>query len=101
MIYLQMPAGANLTENTEYTITVPAGVVKDVTGNVNNIYSLYKFTTLSGTNCYNNYADKWPSTRTFPASMYDKNVNDTVKPTFVSMWPPEGATDVPAAASTS
>jgi hypothetical protein len=35
MIFFTMPVGANLTENTLYTISIPAGMVKDAAGNLN------------------------------------------------------------------
>ena len=100
MIYLMMPKGMNYTENTEYKITIPPGIMKDASGNTNNVsHSSYKFKTISGKNSYAGYStEAKPATAeaAFPMSAFRKlvTVNDTVKPTLVSSWPPAGASDV-------
>merc|ERR1719424_2017278 len=99
MIFFTMPVGANLTENTLYTISIPAGMVKDAAGNLNAAYNRFTFKTISGANSYNDYANPIPSITAIPQN--PGMVNDTAKPTFVSMWPPVGAGDVLAAADTS
>jgi len=92
MIFFTMPVGVNLTENTMYRISIPAGMVKDAAGNLNAAWDRFTFKTISGTNSYNNYTNPIPSIPNIPA--FPGMANDTAKPTFVSMWPPEGAGDV-------
>jgi hypothetical protein len=99
MIFFTMPVGTNLTENTLYTISIPAGMVKDAAGNLNAKWDRFTFKTISGTNSYNNYTTPLPSSPEVPK--IPGMVNDTAKPTFVSMWPPVGAGDVLAHDETS
>merc|ERR1719253_1792665 len=99
MIFFTMPVGVNLTENTDYKISIPAAMVKDAAGNLNSALNKFTFKTISGANSYNDYVDPIPSSRPIPTN--PGMVNDTAKPTFVSMWPPENAGDVLATADTS
>jgi len=99
MIFFTLPEGMNYTENTLYTIHIPAGMVKDAAGNSNSAWNRFTFKTISGVNSYNDYADPIATLPAIPTG--PGMVNDTAKPTFVSMWPPVGAGDVLAAADTS
>jgi hypothetical protein len=99
MIFFTLPVGMNYTENTMYTISIPAGMVQDAAGNLNGAYDRFTFKTISGANSYNDYADPIATLLAIPTG--PGVVNDTAKPTFVSMWPPVGAGDVLAAADTS
>merc|ERR1719265_2711484 len=99
MIFFTMPVGTNLTENTEYRVSIPAGMVKDAAGNLNGAWDRFTFKTISGANSYNDYANPIPSVTAIPVMA--GTVNDTAKPTFVSMWPPVGAGDVLATDDTS
>jgi hypothetical protein len=98
MIFFTLPVGMNFTENTMYTISIPAGMVQDAAGNLNGAYDRFTFTTISGANSYNDYANPIATVAAIPTG--PGMVNDTAKPTFVSMWPPVGAGDVLAAADT-
>jgi hypothetical protein len=76
-------------------------MVKDLAGNLNGAYDRFKFTTISGVNSYNDYANPIDAVMAPFIPEAPPIVNDTAKPTFVSMWPPVGAGDVLAAADTS
>jgi len=98
MIFFTLPDGANFTENTMYTVSIPAGLVKDAAGNMNGAWDRFTFKTISGANSYNDYANPIPAIAAIPTMV--GGVNDTAKPTFVSMWPPVGAGDVLVSADT-
>jgi methionine-rich copper-binding protein CopC len=67
-------------------------MVKDAAGNLNGKWDRFTFKTISGSTSYNDYGNPLPSIPNIPT--LPGNVNDTVKPTFVSMWPADGAGDV-------
>merc|ERR1719235_1416155 len=77
MIFFTLPAGTNFTENTLYTISIPAGMVKDAAGNLNGAYDRFTFKTISGANSYNDYADPIASLPAIPTGL--GVVNDTAK----------------------
>jgi hypothetical protein len=99
LIYLQMPAGQNYTQNSEYTIRIPADIMVDAKGNANNVsHAVYKFKTISGSDSFMGH-DKSTTlvgVKEFPKGDYASfvNVNDTLKPALVSSFPRAGATDV-------
>merc|ERR1719453_315633 len=74
-------------------------MVKDAAGNLNAEWDRFTFKTMSGATSANNYTNSMPSSPVVPK--IPGVVNDTAKPTFVSMWPPVGAGDVLAEADTS
>merc|ERR1719379_1368186 len=74
-------------------------MVKDVAGNLNAAYDRFTFKTISGANSYNDYANPIATVTAIPTGV--GMVNDTAKPTFVSMWPPVGAGDVLVSEDTS
>jgi hypothetical protein len=80
-----------LTEATQYSVSIPAGIVRDAAFNLNGAHSSFKFTTLSGNHTFNNYVN---STKTISEPLSVSNANDTAKPAFASMYPPAGATEV-------
>merc|ERR1719191_100838 len=80
-----------LTEATLYSVSIPAGMVRDAAFNDNNAHSSYSFTTLSGNHTFNNYVNV---TGIIEEPLAVLNANDTTKPTFVSMYPPVSATDI-------
>jgi hypothetical protein len=87
-------AGVTLTEGAKYTIKVAAGMLKDVAGNsmaVNNNAGI--FTVISGSTSINDYEG---TNFTVGAPGTGNATLDTVAPTFVSMFPGHGATDVPS-----
>jgi len=98
-IFFQLPDGpkneTTFTENTLFTIDIPAKLVFDVAGNPNVKDVAKKFTTNSGSYTARNYEDKWETVQETEFKD-DKGllVNDTAKPVLASSWPPEGATDV-------
>jgi hypothetical protein len=92
MIFFTLPVGMNFTENTMYKISIPAGMVKDAAGNLNGAWDRFTFKTISGANSYNDYVNPIPALTAIPTG--PGMVNDTAKPTFVSMWPPVGGGDV-------
>jgi hypothetical protein len=69
-----------------------------IAGNMNGAYDRFTFKTISGANSYNDYVSPIATVTAIPTG--PGMVNDTAKPTFVSMWPPVGAGDVLAAADT-
>merc|ERR1712139_270300 len=79
-----------------YTISAPAGLVVDLVGNSNAVAaSVGTFTVLSGTTSYK--ADGYRPDSFAAAVAGSTNATaDTKAPTFVSMYPPVGATDVPS-----
>eukprot|EP00746_Dinoflagellata_sp_MGD_P140420 gnl/MRDRNA2_/MRDRNA2_73673_c0_seq1.p1 gnl/MRDRNA2_/MRDRNA2_73673_c0~~gnl/MRDRNA2_/MRDRNA2_73673_c0_seq1.p1 ORF type:complete len:2528 (+),score=396.81 gnl/MRDRNA2_/MRDRNA2_73673_c0_seq1:280-7584(+) len=91
------PAGANFTENTEYSLKVPAGLVIDEAGNpneeLNDTRAIAKVKILSGQFTMRNYINAIP-VADGSVSIPITSSNDTAKPTFVSMWPKVGSGDI-------
>jgi hypothetical protein len=87
------PAGANFTENTEYSLKVPAGLVIDEAGNPNWEHNTTKVKILSGEFTMRNYADRF-SDASGSVGMPISFTNDAAKPAFVSMWPRVNSGDV-------
>merc|ERR1719235_1216051 len=77
MIFFTLPVGTNFTENTLYTISIPAGMVQDAAGNLNGAYDRFTFKTISGANSYNDYVNPIPSVTAIPTGL--GVVNDTAK----------------------
>lgn len=94
-VFFRMPAGQNLTEGAAYNYVIPAGLLMDAAGNQIAAATATFGTVLSGSYTIHNYNGTDVVT---VADIGSGNVNDTTKPTFVSMHPPVGATDVPAEA---
>jgi len=91
-------AGITLTEGAKYTIKVAAGILKDIAGNsMAANTNAGTFTVISGRTTTNDYsATGLAANFTVGASGTGNSTLDTVPPTFVSMYPPQGATDVPS-----
>merc|ERR1712159_399892 len=90
------PSPGLLTDGALYTISAPAGVLVDLVGNsMAAASSLSTFTVLSGSTC--SAADGYRGDSFAAAVAGSTNATaDTTAPTFVSMYPPVGATDVPS-----
>eukprot|EP00747_Dinoflagellata_sp_TGD_P154236 gnl/TRDRNA2_/TRDRNA2_177480_c1_seq4.p1 gnl/TRDRNA2_/TRDRNA2_177480_c1~~gnl/TRDRNA2_/TRDRNA2_177480_c1_seq4.p1 ORF type:complete len:1607 (-),score=271.05 gnl/TRDRNA2_/TRDRNA2_177480_c1_seq4:140-4501(-) len=89
----------SLTLGATYTIQVPAGLLKDVAGNAITAADVATFTVLSGIPPKKNpYAgnDFIAGNPDCSKSTACNATLDTRAPTFVSMFPKNGATDVPA-----
>merc|ERR1719473_1437748 len=89
------PSPGLLTDGQLYTIAAPAGLLVDLFGNsMSAASSVGTFTVLSGSTSY--AADGYRGD-SFAAAVADSTnaTADTTAPTFVSMYPPAGATDVP------
>merc|ERR1719428_1292846 len=89
------PSPGVLTDGQLYTISAPAGLLVDLVGNsMAAASSLSTFTVLSGSTC--SAADGYRGDSFAAAVAGSTNATaDTTAPTFVSMYPPAGATDVP------
>merc|ERR1719428_103360 len=90
------PSPGLLTDGQLYTISAPAGLLVDVVGNsMAAASSMGTFTVLSGST--SSAADGYYG-GSFAAAVAGStnSTADTTAPTFVSMYPPAGATDVPA-----
>merc|ERR1712159_939527 len=90
------PSPGLLTDGALYTTSAPAGVLVDLVGNsMAAASSLSTFTVLSGSTC--SAADGYRGDSFAAAVAGSTNATmDTTAPTFVSMYPPAGATDVPS-----
>jgi methionine-rich copper-binding protein CopC len=90
------PSPGLLTDGQLYTISAPAGLLVDLVGNSNAAAaSIGTFTVLSGTT--SSAADGYRGDMFAAAVAGSTNATaDTTAPTFVSMYPPAGATDVPS-----
>merc|ERR1719335_1205261 len=90
------PSPGVLTDGQLYTISAPAGLLVDSVGNsMAAASSMGTFTVLSGST--SSAADGYYG-GSFAAAVAGStnSTADTTAPTFVSMYPPVGATDVPA-----
>merc|ERR1719305_938731 len=89
------PSPGVLTDGQLYTISAPAGLLVDLVGNsMAASTSLGTFTVLSGST--SSAADAYYGGSFAAAVAGSTNATaDTTAPTFVSMYPPVGATDVP------
>merc|ERR1719473_1777463 len=89
------PSPGVLTDGQLYTISAPAGLLVDLYGNsLAAATSVGTFTVLSGSTC--SAADGYRGDSFAAAVAGSTNATaDTAAPTFVSMYPPVGATDVP------
>merc|ERR1719162_466952 len=90
------PSPGLLTEGQLYTISAPAGLLVDLVGNSNAAAaSVGTFTVISGST--SSAADGYRGDNFAAAVAGSTNATaDTAAPTFVSMYPPVGATDVPS-----
>merc|ERR1712193_165533 len=90
------PSPGVLTDGQLYTISSPAGLLVDLVGNsMAAASSMGTFTVLSGST--SSATDAYYGAGFAAAVAGSTNAAaDTTKPTFVSMYPPVGATDVPA-----
>merc|ERR1711959_568288 len=90
------PSPGLLTDGQLYTISAPAGLLADLVGNtLAAASSVGTFTVLSGSTC--SAADGYRGDSFAAAVAGSTNATaDTTAPTFVSMYPPVGATDVPS-----
>jgi len=90
------PSPGVLTAGQVYTIKAPAGLLVDLVGNSNAAAaSVGTFTVLSGST--SSAADGYRGDNFAAATAGSTNATaDTTAPTFVSMYPPAGATDVPS-----
>jgi hypothetical protein len=92
----------SLTQGATYIMGVPAGLVKDIAGNSIAAANVAVFTVLSGMPPAENPYTAATFTPGAPDCSGAGACNatlDTVKPTFVSMFPKNGATDVIASAN--
>jgi hypothetical protein len=89
------PSPGLLTDGQLYTISAPAGILVDLVGNsMAAATSIGTFTVLSGSTSA--AADAYYGGSFASAVAGSTNATaDTTAPTFVSMYPPVGATDVP------
>merc|ERR1711904_504081 len=89
------PSPGVLTDGQLYTISAPAGLLVDLAGNsMAAATSVGTFTVLSGSTSA--AADAYYGGSFASAVAGSTNATaDTTAPTFVSMYPPVGATDVP------
>merc|ERR1719335_1368218 len=89
------PSPGLLTDGQLYTISAPAGLLVDLVGNsMAAASSMGTFTVLSGST--SSAADGYYGAGFAAAVAGSTNATaDTTAPTFVSMYPPAGATDVP------
>merc|ERR1711959_852420 len=89
------PSPGLLTDGQLYTISAPAGLLVDLFGNsMAAASSMGTFTVLSGST--SSAADGYYGAGFAAAVAGSTNATaDTTAPTFVSMYPPVGATDVP------
>merc|ERR1711985_193039 len=89
------PSPGLLTDGQLYTISAPAGLLVDLVGNSNAAAaSVGTFTVLSGST--SSAADGYRGDSFAAAVAGSTNATaDTTAPTFASMYPPAGATDVP------
>merc|ERR1712159_304828 len=84
-----------MTEGQVYTIKAPAGMLVDMSENSMAAATVGTFTVLSGSTC--SAADGYRGDSFAAAVAGSTNATmDTTAPTFVSMYPPAGATDVPS-----
>merc|ERR1711881_564224 len=90
------PSPGLLTDGQLYTISAPAGLFSDLVGNtLAAASSVGTFTVLSGST--SSAADGYRGDSFAAAVAGSTNATaDTTAPTFVSMYPPAGATDVPS-----
>merc|ERR1711959_270432 len=90
------PSPGLLTDGQLYTISAPAGLLADLVGNtLAAASSVGTFTVLSGSTC--SAADGYRGDSFAAAVAGSTNATaDTTAPTFASMYPPSGATDVPS-----
>merc|ERR1711959_875789 len=90
------PSPGLLTDGQLYTISAPAGLLADLYGNsLAAATSIGTFTVLSGSTC--SAADGYRGDSFAAAVAGSTNATaDTTAPTFASMYPPVGATDVPS-----
>merc|ERR1712164_29165 len=90
------PSPGLLTDGQLYTISAPAGLLADLVGNtLAAASSVGTFTVLSGST--SSAADGYRGDSFAAAVTGNTNATaDTTSPTFVSMYPPAGATDVPS-----
>jgi hypothetical protein len=99
MVYDVFFPPASLTLGATYTIQVPAGMLKDIAGNSIAKVNFASFTVLSGVSpAINPYTASTFTSGTpdcSAASACNATV-DTTAPTFTSMFPKNGATDVSA-----
>merc|ERR1711981_658669 len=89
------PSPGLLTDGQLYTISAPAGLLADLVGNtLAAASSVGTFTVLSGSTCSAADGYRGDSFAATVAGLTNATA-DTTAPTFASMYPPVGATDVP------
>lgn len=94
-VFFLLPRGKYLTKGQRYTLEVPAGIFSDAAGNLNDAdKNVLQFTVISGSgHPRENYFDN--AKLDLGLSVPNNDTYTSSAPQFVSVYPPQGTTDIP------